>query len=73
MAELPEKISDQMKANEKAKPCCRNMITMRATLYKSPTCGDKPDLMVAVCQSCNRRHFRIAANPIGNKEKRSII
>lgn len=72
MAELPAKISDQMKANDKVNPCCRNMLTMRATLYKSPSAGDGPDMMIAVCGSCNRKHYRIAVNPIGNLEQRSI-
>ncbi len=72
MNELPQKISTQMALNEKAKPCCRVMGNLRANLFRSPTAGGKPDIMVATC-ICGRRHYRVAVNPIGNTEKRSVL
>ena len=72
MSELPEKISDQMAANQKAKACCRNVGNLRASLYRSASAGSKPDMMIAECQDCGRKHYRVAVNPIGNNEKRSI-
>ena len=72
MDQVNPKFAQQLRDNEKAYPCCRAQKGMTASFYQTATAEGNADLMIATCGDCGRKHYRIAANPIGNFQKRSL-
>lgn len=66
------KFAQQIRENEKLYACCRSATKMTVVFYQSPTANGNPDIMIATCGECNRKHRRIAVNPLGNGESRSL-
>lgn len=62
MENLPAKYSHALERNQLLNLCCRHMENVEAVFYESPTATEgKPDIMIATCKECNRRHWRMAA------------
>ena len=62
---LPAKYTHALERNQKLQLCCRHTENIEARFYLSPSAADgKPDIMIAVCKTCGRRHRRMAAGGI---------
>ena len=63
MAFWPRKWAVTLEENQKLNLCCRHTETHTGRLYRSKPTEEHPDIFIAVCGSCGRRHHRLFVSP----------